>query len=495
MSGVSIRIEDLMEKSHVRFGTSGVRGLASDMSDEVCYAYTLAFISYLEEKGELKGKGRIAIGGDLRVSTERVMRVVAKAVFDRGYIPENCGLLPSPAIAYYGFMKNIPSIMVTGSHIPADRNGIKYMKRYGEILKEDETGIRRQIVSIPSGLFDDKGMLSLKTEIHAQTNEAMDLYIQRYIEAFPNSPLKGKTIGVYQHSAVGREVIVKILRRLGADVISLGRSQTFIPVDTEAIRDEDIELALKWAKEYHLDSIVSTDGDGDRPLISDERGKWIRGDIAGILCSAYLKADAVVTPISSNTAVEKCGLFKRVYRTRIGSPYVIEGMKEALKDGAEKVVGYEANGGFLLASDIIIGGKPLNALPTRDAMTPIISILIMAKEKGKKISKLMNELPQRFTASGKLRDFPTEKSISILRGFEREGSGLINNIFEDYLGRVSSINTIDGLRIYFESGEIVHLRPSGNAPEFRCYTEADSEERALEIMDICLSIMEEWRNL
>lgn len=495
MPGISIRIEDLMEKTHVRFGTSGARGLAKDITDEVCYAYTAAFIQYLEEKGELKGKGRIAIAGDLRPSTERIMKAVAMAVLDRGYIPENCGLLPSPAIAYYGFMKGIPSIMVTGSHIPADRNGIKYTKRDGEILKDDEAGIKKQTVRIPSGVFDSKGMLSKNFKFPLQTKEAADLYINRYLDTFSDNQLKGKKIGVYQHSAVGREIIVRILKDLGAEVTPLGRSETFVPVDTEAIREEDVKVAREWAQKYRFDAIVSTDGDGDRPLISDEDGKWMRGDVAGILCSAYLKADAVVTPVSSNTAVERCGLFKRVYRTMIGSPYVIEGMNKALKDGAKKVVGYEANGGFLLASDIIIGGKPLNALPTRDAMTPIISILIMAKGKGEKISKLMNELPQRFTASGKLRDFPTEKSISILRGFEREGTGLINNIFEGYFGRVSSINTIDGLRIYFESGEIVHLRPSGNAPEFRCYTEAYSEERALEIMDICLSIMEEWRNL
>lgn len=487
-----IGIEDLMNRSKVSFGTSGVRGLVKDMTDGVCYAYTSAFIRYLEERGELKEK-RIAIGGDLRDSTERIMCAVTKAVSDSGYIPENCGLLPSPAIAYYGFTKRIPSIMVTGSHIPDDRNGIKFTRADGEVLKDDEAGIKRQVVKIPSGLFDSSGMLYVKPYLPPQDNEAVELYIKRYIDAFPNSPLNGFRIGLYQHSAVGRDITMNILESLGADIIPLGRSDTFIPVDTEAIREEDVKLALRWAEEYHLDSIVSTDGDGDRPLISDENGKWIRGDIAGILCSAYLKADAVVTPVSSNTALERCGSFKKVYRTRIGSPYVIEGMKKALNDGAERVVGYEANGGFLIASNMVIGNGLLNALPTRDAMTPIISILIMAKVKGKKISKLVDELPQRFTASGKLGNFPTEKSISILREFEKEGMGLINNIFENYFGKTSSIDTIDGLRIYFENSEIVHLRPSGNAPEFRCYTEADSEERAIEMKDICLKIMEGWR--
>lgn len=503
MSGKTVRIEDLMNKGKVDFGTSGVRGLAVDMTDEVCYSYTSAFIQHLEERGELRRGEKIAIGGDLRPSTERIMKAVTMAVSDRGYIPENCGLIPSPAIAYYGFIKKIPSIMVTGSHIPADRNGIKYTKKDGEILKDDEAGIRRQTVRIPSGLFDDKGMISLKIELPIQNNDAIDLYIQRYIEALPDFPLKDRSIGVYQHSAVGRDIIVRILEGLGAVVTPLYISDTFIPVDTEAIREEDVILAQQWAEEYHFDSIVSTDGDGDRPLISDENGKWIRGDVAGILCSAYFRADAVVTPVSSNTAVERCGLFKKIYRTRIGSPYVIEGMKMALKDGYKRVVGYEANGGFLIASDINLGHareqgsfqtpKLLRALPTRDAMVLIISILLMKEERRKKITQLLEELPQRFTSSDRLKEFPSEKSMAKLMELQKGGENILNTVFEGYFGSVSSTDTTDGLRIIFESDEIIHLRPSGNAPEFRCYTEADSEERAIRMKDICLSIMETWR--
>ncbi|GAB4546337.1 MAG: phosphomannomutase [Thermodesulfovibrionia bacterium] len=493
MGEMIIRIKDLMDKSNVRFGTSGARGLVKDMTDEVCYAYTIGFIRYLEETGELKGRKRIAIGGDLRDSTERIMDAITKAVLDTGYIPKNCGRIPSPAIANYGFMNRIPCIMVTGSHIPDDRNGIKFTKGDGEILKDDEEGIKRQVVTIPSGIFNSDGMLSVDVHIPKQDNDAIDLYISRYIDAFPDSPLKGFRIGVYQHSAVGRDIVVKILESLGADVTPLGRSDAFIPVDTEAIRDDDIGLALRWSEEYGLDSIVSTDGDGDRPMISDENGKWLRGDIAGILCASYLNADAVVTPVSSNTAVERCGIFKRVYRTKIGSPYVIEGMKTAIKDGMERVVGYEANGGFLTASPIIIGDRILNPLPTRDGIIPIISILTMAREKGKGISGLINELPQRFTASDRLRDFPTEKGIARLRELETGGIGLLNTVFGEYFGMVSSIDVTDGLRIYFESGEIIHLRPSGNAPEFRCYVEADSEERADEMRGICIGIMKGWR--
>ncbi len=492
-----IRIEDLMSRSGVGFGTSGARGLALNMTDEVCYAYTAAFIQYLEERGELNGKSVIAIGGDLRYSTGRIMKAAAKAIRDRGYTPENCGRLPSPAMAYYGLVKKIPAVMVTGSHIPDARNGIKFTTKNGEILKQDELGIKRQEVEIPAGLFDDKGTLYAETEMPAQAEEASELYIKRYIDFFGDNCLKRKRLGVYQHSAVGRDIMVKILSNLGSEVTPLGISDDFIPVDTEAMRQEDINAAVQWADEYHFDSIISTDGDSDRPLISDEKGRWLRGDVAGILCAAYFNADAVVTPVSSNSALEKCSLFKKVYRTKIGSPYVIEGMQHALKEGCKLVVGYEANGGFLLGADIESGGKILKALPTRDAIILHLAILLLSIRKKRTISELLEELPQRFTASSRLKDFPTDISKAKIDELysvgEAKDKRTIQGVFGQYFGIVATTDATDGLRIIFDSGEIVHLRPSGNAPEFRCYTEADTEARAAEMNRICMEIMESWR--
>ena len=125
-----------MTKSGVAFGTSGARGLATAMTDSVCYAYAKGFLQYLESIGEIKRAGEaVAVGGDLRPSTSRVMEAVCRAADDIGYRAVNCGKIPSPAVALFGFENNIPSIMVTGSHIPDDRNGIKFNKCTGEVLK------------------------------------------------------------------------------------------------------------------------------------------------------------------------------------------------------------------------------------------------------------------------------------------------------------------------------------------------------------------------
>jgi len=495
--GRSIKVENLMAESGVKFGTSGARGLVSAMTDEVCYLYTVAFIQHLERIGELTGNGSIAVGGDLRSSTDRIMRAAALAVWDRGYAPIGCGRVPSPALAYYGLVHGMPTVMVTGSHIPDDRNGIKYTRKKGEILKADEAAIRGETVSSPDGRFDRDGMFISSAPSLKEDRQAREMYTARHLDFFPKNCLAGKRIGVYQHSAVGRELMVEILTGLGAEVKPLGFSDVFVPVDTEAIRPEDVTAAEKWALEYGFDAIVSTDGDTDRPLVSDETGKWLRGDVAGILTAAYFGADAVATPVSCNTALEKCGWFKSIYRTRIGSPYVIEGMEQALEAGAKRVVGYEANGGFLIASDISRKGKKLRALPTRDAIIVHLAILLMSIEKDKKISDLLLDLPQRFTHSNRLKDFPTAKSrkaIQALHGGDGEKDRqAIEAVFGSHFGRVSAVDTTDGLRITFLNSEVVHLRPSGNAPEFRCYNEADTPERAQEMNEICMKIMSGWR--
>ncbi len=233
---MGIRIQDLMVSSGVKFGTSGARGLAVDMTDMVCYVYMRGFLQYLESVGELKGDGGgVSIAGDLRASTGRIMGAIRRAVADMGYAAINCGRVPSPAVAYYGIVKNMPAIMVTGSHIPADRNGIKFNKSAGEILKADEAQIREQVVDLDEGIFDEAGGFTCGVdEEWVVSDEARAMYVRRYLDVLPNDCLAGKHIGVYQHSAVGRDIIMEIVKGLGADAVALGRTDEFIPGDTEA---------------------------------------------------------------------------------------------------------------------------------------------------------------------------------------------------------------------------------------------------------------------
>ncbi|WP_340110285.1 phosphomannomutase [Pikeienuella sp. HZG-20] len=478
MTDTSFTTRDLMAESGVGFGTSGARGLVSALTDRVAFGYTQGFLRYLREIGEFVEGGAVALAGDLRPSTPRLLRACAEAIRHEGGQPLFCGHAPTPALACYAFGRRIPSLMVTGSHIPADRNGVKFHRARGEALKPDEAGIARQALDLPASLFDAGGALRAPAPLPDATDISAP-YLSRYREFFGDGALSGLKLGVYQHSAVGRDLLARLLRDLGAEVTPLGRSDSFVPVDTEALRPEDIALARDWAREHAFDAIVSTDGDSDRPLVADQSGRWLRGDILGLICAHELGADCVVTPVSSNTALERSGWFAGVRRTRIGSPYVIEAMNEAAAEGAA-VCGYEANGGFLLGGPVTRNGRSLAPLPTRDAVLPILCALVAARRKP--LAEICADLPARVTFSDRLRAFPTARSRAILDWLSppdpaRERAR-IDDAFGPIAGKLSETDKTDGLRMTFESGAIIHLRPSGNAPELRCYTEAETEGEA-----------------
>jgi phosphomannomutase len=470
----NLSIQTLMRTSGVGFGTSGARGLVKDMTDRLCYAYTKAFLHEV-----ISHAGPIVLGHDLRPSSPSIAAACAAAMRDMGYSVIYAGALPTPALAFFASSIKSPCMVVTGSHIPFDRNGLKFYRADGEITKADEDLMRAAMVDVPDEIYP------FTLEIVDQS--ASIVYIERYVNFFGRSSLKGMRIAIFEHSSVARDILHEILIGLGAEVLPLGRTDTFVPIDTEAVRQKDIEQAKKWAETHQFDAILSTDGDGDRPLIGDENGMWLRGDIVGILCATYLKADTVVTPISSNTAVELCGTFNHVVRTKIGSPFVIAGMEQASTQSI--VIGYEANGGFLLGSDVAKNNHTLKALPTRDAILPMLGILCMAREQTMPLSKLRENLPKRFTASDRLQNFADEKSKAIVNQLGSDFS-ITAKVLAPDAGDILDVNLTDGLRLTFENGDIVHLRPSGNAPELRCYTEAATVAKAMLLCESTLKLID-----
>lgn len=479
----------------LKFGTSGLRGLLSDMTDLECYINTLGFIRFLQNSGEVLETCFVA--GDLRPSTPHIMQIVAQAVKDSGITYENCGLIPTPAVAYYALLHQQPCIMVTGSHIPDDRNGIKFYKSSGEVLKEDEAGVQKAVSEVraelygdTSGRFNADGAMVDQQLIVDLLADAEETYIKRHTNFFEPDCLKGLELVMYQHSSVSRDLLPRIFRSLGAEVHEAARSEKFVPIDTENVRPVDEILFKELAHEYEgAFAIVSTDGDGDRPFVIDERGTFHRGDILGLVVSEYLGCEAVAFPISSNDALKEYLDQKgtRFEYTKIGSPYVISAM-ERLKSEFQNVSGWEVNGGFLIGEDCIMNGRTLKALPTRDASVPIICAILDARSKGLKVSELFARLPRRFTQAGLIDNFPAVVSAQMVQLLSKDDAyahSVIESAFSKESGfglAVESINSLDGIRITFSGGEVAHLRPSGNAPQLRIYSNAGSQERADEIV-------------
>ncbi|HHD7223534.1 TPA: phosphomannomutase [Citrobacter freundii] len=461
---------DVIKASGIAFGTSGARGLVIDFTPEVCAAFTASFVTVMQQHFSFE---KVALAIDNRPSSYAMAQACAAALEDYGISIIFYGVIPTPALALQAMAEKIPAIMVTGSHIPFDRNGLKFYRPDGEITKDDELAI----------LNAEATCKQLVLKALAVSTIAAENYISRYLSLFPIPFLKNKRIGIYEHSSAGRELYKPLFEALGAEVISLGRSDNFIPIDTEAVSEEDSEQAIRWAEHFKLDAIFSTDGDGDRPLISDEKGNWLRGDVLGLLCSLALNADAVAIPVSCNSIISSCHFFKHVELTKIGSPYVIAAFPE-LSKSYERIAGFEANGGFLLGSDVVINGKLLPALPTRDAVLPAIMLLYSSRDKN--VSSLVEQLPCRYTHSDRLQNVSLEQSRKLIKTGMENPQSLLNVIgLQDEIA--VSVDTTDGVRITLGSSCIVHLRPSGNAPELRCYAEANSLESAQHIVERVLA--------
>jgi phosphomannomutase len=443
-----------------KFGTSGLRGLVTELTPDLVAGYTRAFLTACPHGGA------VHVGQDLRASSPDIAASVIEAVRGMGLRAIDHGALPTPALALASMGAGQAAIMVTGSHIPADRNGLKFYLPGGEIAKSDEEAITAALGS---------GSDSTERGDHIREEGALAAYVARYVSAFGTDALTGLRVGVYEHSSVARDALADALGQMGADVVRLARADTFIPVDTEAVDADTRAMLKRWCAEHDLDALVSTDGDADRPMVVDAGGTLVPGDVLGPLVARMLGAKVICTPVSSNTLVDQMG-FDRVARTKIGSPYVIAAMEAA----GGQVVGYEANGGFLLGFEATAPAGAIAPLMTRDCLLPIVAPLAMARAKGVSLAVLVSDLPPRFTAADRIAGIATEASKAFIA--DLTNSPEARAAF--FAGRAEEIglDLTDGLRVFFADGSVIHLRPSGNAPEFRCYAEAESGTRAEALM-------------
>jgi phosphomannomutase len=546
----------------LKFGTSGRRGEVVHLTQLEIYLNARAELDYLlslaADAGGIRAGQDFYLAHDLRPTSTRfvpeqggrgeIAQAIERAIRDAGLRPVNLGAIPTPALMVYALARKCGSMMITGSHIPFDRNGYKTSSARGELLKQDEAPInervaawRAQLYAQPFGdsSFEADGKLRAPSATAFQNGLVIpgggsvgrDAYLRRYTDFFADQRLQGLRLVAYQHSAVGRDVLVEVLRALGAEVIPAGRSETFVPIDTEAIDDAALERVRQLAEQAtathgRVDAVVSTDGDSDRPLLVGidyaKAGNCIAtffgGDLVGMVAAEFLGADAVVVPISCNDAIDRGVLRDRLEpKTRIGSPFVIQGMLDAKVRGKRRVCGWEANGGFLTGSDIERQGRLLTALPTRDAFLPILCVLFKMVGSRQRMSEVFAGLPRRFSRADLLRNFPRSASLKIVAALspsapgthepageqaaepsaspvrsshpasgsppERAIQALLHRFFPPALGfgPVERVDYTDGVRLYFSNGDVAHVRPSGNADELRIYAVADSQERADQI--------------
>ena len=171
-------LNTLVTQSGVAFGTSGARGLVAHMTDGLCWAYTAAFLQSVASSSS-----RVVLGHDLRPSSPRIASACAAAIAASGRECIYVGALPTPALAFYAAQLCAPAIVVTGSHIPFDRNGIKFYRADGEISKADEQAMLATPVDVPA--------VVVNATLPAPQETAANAYLQRYLDFFGAGALSG----------------------------------------------------------------------------------------------------------------------------------------------------------------------------------------------------------------------------------------------------------------------------------------------------------------
>ena len=235
------------------------------------------------------------------------------------------------------------------------------------------------------------------------------------------------------------------------------------------------------------------------------KARFVPGDLMGVLAADHLGARHAAVPVNVNDAVDEHCRARGIelVKTRIGSPHVIAAMRS---------VGWEANGGFITAAALVVpGGGTIDPLPTRDALLPLLAVLSASLGSGRSLPALLDTLPRRFGSSAVVRDFPSERAREIMRWlspadpatrlarFTDGGTGFLPEPPSEELaslrtrlgrafpagagfGEVAWIDWLDGVRFGLSGGDVVHLRPSGNAPEMRVYAVSATAARAKELV-------------
>ncbi|MBU0572082.1 hypothetical protein KKH23_00730 [Patescibacteria group bacterium] len=429
------------------FGTSGIRGPADTLfTEQFCFDIGKTFIKFLEKHYKT---GPIAVGIDPRDSSPRIKKQLFKGLATSDLKLFDEGITPVPSMNW--LIKNTEieaGVVVTGSHIAPELNGVKFYAHDEEVSYEDQKNIE--------SIYEELKEKEKPPELEARTQQesrARDLYSQMLFEMIKDSLPKWK-VAVDCANGAQSIVIPALLRKLGLEIfeINCDTEKDFIARDTDTDDKAETEELKKAVVEENCDFGIAYDGDGDRVVFIDEKGQFIQGEYSCSLVAKHSPGDTVVTTISSSQVVEAIG--KKIIRTKVGSPYVVGKMKEH-----KAPFGFEPNGGA-------ISGE---IMYTRDGGSMTMKIISLYSKLNGSFSSMFAQLPKYYMLRTKV-DYKWELKDKIMEEAERRFKGI-------------KVEKIDGLKIWVDDQSWILFRSSQNAPEFRVFAESAAEDKAKTLLD------------
>lgn len=441
--------------SETLFGTSGIRGkINKEINPELALNLSKSFATYLENDE----KQTILLGKDTRVSGEMIEESLTAGFLSAGYNVKKIGTVPTPVLGFSTKQQKANAgVMITASHNPAEYNGIKLYNSKGTALSpEKENKIEK--------IYRDKKYKTENWDGIGKTRE--EKVVNNYLNQIGKNISIEKEFDIAIDCANGpsSKTTPQLLRKLNCKAITLNSQQdgTF-PSRAPEPTDENLENLSKMVSSTDIDLGFAHDGDGDRIAVIDDEGNFVNQDILlAFMGSYYAKkfGSGVVTTVDASKIVDEkvSEAGGEVSRTEVGDVHVAQEMIE---------------------NDFLFGGEPSGTWILGDVhMCPdgtlaAGKILEMLSEKEEKLSSLIKNTSTYPIIRSKV-DCPNEEKEPKMS----KVSDKIDSEFEEIKEKI----TVDGVRIEFNDGAWILIRPSGTEPYIRITAEADEEKRAEDLV-------------
>ena len=448
---------------------SGIRGTiggkpGNNLTPLEVVKFTAAFITFLKQKSG-KHKLSIVLGRDARVSGKMLNDFVIATANSLGADVTDIGLSTTPTVEIaVPILEADGGIILTASHNPAEWNALKLLNGKGEFISADEGAELLEIAEKED--FDFAGITELGE------CKVDDSFIQKHIDLVLNLPLVDVEAIKKSHfrvaldcvNSTGGLALPLLLRKLGVEFVEelYCEPTGLFPHDPEPL-PKNLKEISKTVVETKCDLAFVVDPDVDRLAIVNEDGSMFGEEFTLVAVADYIlknKPGNSVSNLSSTMALkeitEKHG--GKYFASAVGEVNVVDVMK------AEKaIIGGEGNGGVIYP-ELHYG---------RDALVGIALFLSHLAKSGLKCSELRAQYPNYFISKNKIKLSETVDVGDVLQKVQLKY-------------QKEELNTIDGLKIIFESGW-VHLRRSNTEPIIRIYAESlnkkEADQLALEIMD------------
>lgn len=429
------------------FGTDGVRGIANnELTPELAFNLGKAGAAVLSKGGS---RPVFVIGKDTRLSGDMLENALTAGILAVGGHVIKVGVIPTPAIAYlvkrYGADAGV---VISASHNPYEYNGIKFFN--GEGFKLDDK-IEEKIEDIIIAGIDSKmhGTGEAVGKCLDAGDDAHGLYIDFLADTFEGN-LEGMKIVLDCANGAAYETAPAVYKKLGAEVITIGCEPDGININ-DNIGSTHPEKLQETVVKTQADLGLAYDGDADRLIVVDEKGRVIDGDKTMCICAKMLKDEGLLEGNKvTATVMSNIGFHKYVNEvigadvdvTAVGDRYVLESMRET---GC--VLGGEQSGHIIF----------LNYTTTGDGTLSSLQFVKAVRNSGKKASELSDEI----------EIFP-QVLVNAKVANENKNDYLKDKEIQDFIEQVEK--EMEG------SGRVL-IRPSGTEPLVRVMIEGADVEK------------------